>query len=85
MIDVRSQCYPGSHLSSLWNAFSNRKRVCFAQAVANWLHNLAFYSALDFEGFQEDWFWMEYAEFRQEFPANRWPLMTQRTIEELQK
>ncbi|WP_157541334.1 hypothetical protein [Hymenobacter aerophilus] len=54
MIDVRSQSYAGSRLSSLWNAFGNRKRLRFAQAVANWLHNLALYSALDFKSFQED-------------------------------
>lgn len=31
--------------------------------VANWLHNLAFFSAHDFVRFNEDWFWREYEQF----------------------
>ena len=35
-----------------------------AGAVADWLHNLANYSACEFEGFDEDWFWKEHAEMQ---------------------
>jgi hypothetical protein len=31
-----------------------------AGALADWLHNLALYSALDFEGFDEAWFWRDH-------------------------
>lgn len=40
-----------------WLAYYQRGRR--AGAVADWLHNMALYSSLDFEGFDEDRFWDE--------------------------
>ena len=37
------------------------RRVARAGPVANWLHNLAGFPSVDFEGFDEDRFWREYA------------------------
>ena len=38
----------------------NRRRVRMAGALADWLHNLALFSALEFEGFDQEWFWTDY-------------------------
>jgi hypothetical protein len=39
---------------------SNREQVRIAGGIADWLHNLAIYSALNFDHFDEDWFWKDY-------------------------
>jgi len=39
------------------------------QALADWLHNLAMYSGLEFEGFQEKYFWGDYARFEKQHPG----------------
>ncbi|MBT9391919.1 hypothetical protein KLP40_01980 [Hymenobacter sp. NST-14] len=83
MVDIRQHSYPGSFLSDLRYRRSNRKRLLFTHAVAQWLHNLAMYSAIDFKGFQEDWFWKEYAVFRQAFPTKRWASLAESTIRQL--
>lgn len=36
--------------------------------IANWLHNLAYYSSFDFEGFDEELFWRDYESFNKRFP-----------------
>src|SRR5688572_1735158 len=36
------------------------RRASRAGAIADWMHNLAVYSAHDFDGFNEQWFWEEY-------------------------
>jgi hypothetical protein len=50
-----------------WMSFSNpldwRRglgKIREAGEIANWLHNLASYSAGDFENFSEEWFWREF-------------------------
>ncbi len=39
-----------------------------AGVIADWLHNLALFSALDFEGFDEEWFWRELEAFNRRNP-----------------
>ena len=43
-------------------------RVARAGTIANWLHNLAGSSSVDFEGFDEDRFWREYAQLSDRYP-----------------
>src|SRR5262245_10036491 len=46
-----------------WNPFEFRKRMLRLQCagdIADWLHNLAFFSASDFRGFDESWFWRDF-------------------------
>jgi hypothetical protein len=38
------------------------RRVLIAGATADWLHNLAMFSAADFQGFDEHWFWKAFEE-----------------------
>lgn len=44
------------------------RRVQCAGAVANWLHNLALYSALNFQRFDEARFWLDFERVRSLFP-----------------
>lgn len=39
-----------------------------AAAIAYWLHNLALYSAHDFDGFQEESFWHDYEMLNEKNP-----------------
>ena len=46
-----------------WNPFYWRRegrRIRCAGAIADWLHNLALFSSLNFEGFSEEWFWRDF-------------------------
>ena len=54
-----------------WNPFYWRRegqRIRYAGTVANWLHNLAFFSSMDFVGFNEDWFWRDFELLRSDYP-----------------
>ena len=52
-----------------WKACSQRVRR--AGVVADWLHNLALFSALDFERFDEERFWQDYRHFDERHPDFR--------------
>ena len=57
-----------------WNPFYWRqqgRRIRCAGAIADWLHNLALFSALNFQGFNEEWFWRELESFRALYPEFR--------------
>ncbi len=45
-----------------------RHQAMLRSAIANWLHNLADYSARDFEGFSENAFWHEGRNWRRKYP-----------------
>lgn len=44
------------------------RRIRRAGALADWLHNLALFSSMDFDGFDEEWFWRD-----GELLASRYP------------
>jgi hypothetical protein len=55
----------------VWNPLYWRRegrRIRCAGAVADWLHNLAFFSAVDFRGFNEEWFWRDFESARSRYP-----------------
>ncbi len=61
MVDIRTLCQ--SRGRELTNPFAWRKQYRnsrIAGALADWLHNLAQHAATDFDGFDTDWFWVEY-------------------------
>lgn len=71
MIDIRTLCQsggPASYNPLGWYRQYHRSRV--AGAIADWLHNLAFYAARDFERFEEDAFWRQFERIRTRFPGN---------------
>ena len=45
----------------------NFQYMRYAGDIADWLHNLAAYSSLDFAGFREDWFWSEYERLKERY------------------
>jgi|SRR4051812_1355005 hypothetical protein len=49
---------------ALYRVWRNALR---AGAIAEWLHNAAYFSTVDFEGFREDWFWNEHDRLVKEF------------------
>lgn len=77
MYDAMLCIRPIRHLGFAWWERWNpvywlqaRKRIQSAGAVANWMHNLALYSANDFDGFEEDAFWTGLAYLERAFPGD---------------
>ena len=73
-VDIRTIEWNGTFLLGnrpvslpVWLGRSVRK-ARRAGAVADWMHNLAIYSAVDFEGFDEGMFWREYDRLVQRYP-----------------
>lgn len=71
MLDIRTIHWLGWRSWRTWiPPFRRRevRRIRYAGAVADWLHNLAFFSARDFQGFEELWFWRDFERVRSQFP-----------------
>jgi hypothetical protein len=69
---IRPIAHVGGEWWERWNILywhRQRKQTRGAGQVANWLHNLALFSAVDFDGFDEDTFWSELECLRSAFPA----------------
>jgi hypothetical protein len=67
MLEIRGLAW----LCGGWNPFGwrrARRRVRCAGAIADWLHNLALYSSVDFRGFNEEWFWRDFESIRSDYP-----------------
>jgi len=45
------------------------RRIRRAGALADWLHNLAFFSSRDFMHFDEDWFWRDGRSLEAHYPS----------------
>lgn len=64
MLDIRMLCQSRGPASlnpfEVWRQY---QRSRLAGALADWLHNLAQYAATDFDSFDAEWFWREYAGF----------------------
>ncbi len=70
MLDIRIHCQSRGKSSInpfVWFQQYHASRI--AGAIADWLHNLAHYSSLDFIGFTEQQFWLEYDYICRRFPA----------------
>ncbi len=71
MLDIRPLGWMSSRWFSAWNPFYWRRegqRIRYAGAVADWLHNMAFFSTIDFVGFNEEWFWRDFERLRSDYP-----------------
>lgn len=69
MLDIRNRCQPRGEPSMnpmVWRKGYLNGRV--AGSVADWLHNLAAFSAKDFMGFDENHFWREGEMFLKRLP-----------------
>src|SRR5262249_37552338 len=72
MLDIRPLRWLGRGWRQRINPFcwwSQSRQVRRAGAIADWLHNLAIYSALDFERFDEERFWEDYRWFLENHPG----------------
>ena len=62
MLDIRMLCQSRGPVSYnpllIWRQYRNSR---LAGALADWLHNLAQHAATDFNKFDTEWFWREYA------------------------
>ena len=71
MLDIRGVQWLGWRSWRAWSPLYWRRearRVQWAGAIADWLHNLALYSAHDFRGFNEEWFWRDFETARSRYP-----------------
>lgn len=73
MLDFRGHSPVGPQTQSLWlNPWlvgPTFRRLREIQETADWLHNLALFASLDFEHFDEDWFWKETSSLFRRFPS----------------
>ena len=71
MLDIRTIQWLRWGRFQGWNPFTWRRderRVRCAGAIADWLHNLAWFSSVNFQGFDADWFWRDFESVRSQFP-----------------
>lgn len=86
MLDIRPLAWYRFHW---WNPFRwrwNIRRIRYAGDLADCLHNLAMFASVEFEGFQEDWFWKELESLESRFPEfspSRFRSVFDRRLEEL--
>ena len=74
MLEIReaewSFMHGGKRLRLLSPGFWTRE-IRFARycgAIGDALHNLALFASMDYEGFDEDWFWGEIERLKQKYP-----------------
>ena len=76
MLDLRSHGVTSPYSRPRWWSapFWLRvlRRLQHTMLVADWLHNLAFFSSVDFEAFDEACFWRELDIAAKRFPAFHW-------------
>jgi hypothetical protein len=71
MLDIRPLGWLCWGWLRAWNPFYWRRegrRIRFAGAIADWLHNLALYSSLNFQGFDEERFWRDFESVQARYP-----------------
>jgi hypothetical protein len=68
MLDARAACMCFRQPDSPCDSVVEVRRVGM---LANWLHNLASFSARDFEGFDESWFWRDFQQYSAQHPEYR--------------
>ncbi len=60
-LDIRPVAWlPLHHRLLPFASGTERQQISRAGVLADWLHNLAVYSAWDFERFSEEWFWRDH-------------------------
>src|SRR5688500_15176751 len=69
MLDIRPIAWISFSNPLCWPA--NLAQIRSAGEIADWLHNLASYSAGNFEDFGEEWFWREFDALLERHPEMR--------------
>jgi hypothetical protein len=71
MLDIRPLGWLCWGWFRAWNPFywiREGRRIRCSGAIADWLHNLALFSSLNFERFNEDWFWRDFESLKSRYP-----------------
>ena len=71
LLDIRPLAWLRVRTIRILNPFhwiSEIRRIRRAGAIADWLHNLAMFSYLDFERFDEAWFWRDLENLNRRHP-----------------
>jgi hypothetical protein len=71
MLDIRPLGWLRWSWFRAWNPSYWRqelRRIRCAGAIADWMHNLALYSSVNFQGFNEEWFWRDFESVRTRYP-----------------
>ena len=84
LVEIRLATSPRGFTINPVALWQRHKRIGFAHELAEWLHNLAQFSSLDFERFDESRFWEDYNVFRLKYPSDKYQSSFDRTIDELQ-
>lgn len=67
MLDIRSIAWLRMSNPLHWRR--ELRRVRRKGALADWLHNLALFSSLNFERFDEEWFWQDGRSLMERYPG----------------
>ncbi|HEV7225955.1 MAG TPA: hypothetical protein VGN42_24835 [Pirellulales bacterium] len=71
MLDIRPIAWTHFSIFRSINPFkwqASLRQIRRAGIVADWLHNLALFSALDYEHFEEEWFWRDFDSYNARHP-----------------
>ena len=71
MLDIRPIAWMPFGFFRFLNPFKWRaaiQQIRRAGIIADWLHNLALFSVLDFERFDEEWFWRDFRHYNERHP-----------------
>jgi hypothetical protein len=69
MLDIRPIAWMSFSDPLSWRRQLGQVRA--AGEIADWLHNLASFSAWEFENFSEEWFWREFDQLNERRPEMR--------------
>jgi hypothetical protein len=67
MLEIRPIAWP--RLRNPFRRPGEVRRIRRAGALADWLHNLALFSSLDFSRFDEEWFWKDGRSLEARYPG----------------
>ncbi len=71
MLEIRTIAWWSIRWRSIWNPLYWRaelRRIRYLGTLADWLHNLALYSPMDFDQFNEEWFWQDLERIEKRYP-----------------
>ena len=83
LVEIRLATSPRGFTMNPMELWQRHKRTDFAHEIAEWLHNLAQFSSLDFERFDEGRFWEDYEVFRKKYPLDKHQSLFDKTLKDL--
>jgi hypothetical protein len=91
LLDIRPlachRWFQGWHVLNPFHWRQRFRQVRFAGDVADWLHDVALFSSLDFERFDEAMFWQEFEYVKNKYPdfePSRYRGIFERRLKELE-